>query len=130
MKTARTTIVLLASLLVASAASAQVNLVPNQPAGWAWPLVPRPTNDATSTSVPAPTSLAGDATATYLNSAWRNAGAAASGTFRVRNRAREAELRALWRARARRLGLDPRATERVFAAVLASSRPQKKNGRA
>lgn len=56
--------------------------------------------------------------------------AAASGTFRVRNRAREAELRALWRARARRLGLDPRATERVFAAVLASSRPQKKNGRA
>lgn len=81
LRTPATMLALLPILLLAATAAAQVNLVPHQPAGWAWPLVPRPTGDATGTSVAAPTMLTGDATATYLNSAWRNAGTAASGTF-------------------------------------------------
>lgn len=81
MTTQRVTVVTFILLLVAGTAAAQVNLVPNLPAGWAWPVVPRPTNDATSSSVPAPASLTGDATATYMNSAWRNAGTASSGAF-------------------------------------------------
>ena len=51
-----------------------VNLQPTTPAGWVASLVPRPTNDATGASVPAPTSLAGNSTSTYWNVAGRNSG--------------------------------------------------------
>lgn len=68
-------------LLAAAPSFAQVNLIPNLPAGWGWPLVPRPANDATTSSVPLPTTLTGDAAQTWLNSAWRNIGSTASGTF-------------------------------------------------
>ncbi len=70
-----------ATLLLAAIAAAQPNLAPNLPVGWAWPVVPRPTNDATSSYVPAPTQLSGEQLTTYLNSAWRNAGTVASGSF-------------------------------------------------
>ena len=71
---------LAAAALLPAAAAAQANLIPNLPAGWAWPLVPRVTNDATVTSVPAPTYLI-ESTPVYLNSAWRNIGTVASGAF-------------------------------------------------
>ncbi len=73
-----------AVLALAGSASAQPNLIPNLPAGWAWPFVPRPANDATLTSVPAPASLTGDAQSTWLNSAWRNIGTTSSGGFHNR----------------------------------------------
>ncbi len=78
--------ILLASALTPIATLADVNLVPNLPAGWAWPLVPRPTNDATAGSVPLPAALTGDAAATYFNSAWRNLGSSASRPFRNHSR--------------------------------------------
>lgn len=77
----RTSLIAAACLLFAGAAFAQVNLIPYQPAGWAWAVVPRPTNDATTTLVTAPATLTGDATATYMNSSWRNIGVGTSGTF-------------------------------------------------
>ncbi len=50
------------------------NMTFAQPAGWARPVVPRPTNDATVNSVPNPTSLTGDSPVTYLNAAYTNDG--------------------------------------------------------
>lgn len=81
-------ILLLAALsaLAAAPAAADVNLVPNLPTGWSWPLVPRPTNDATTTSVPLPATLSGDAASTYFNSAWTNLGSNASVAFRNHSR--------------------------------------------
>ena len=73
---------LCAAVLAPGAATAAVNLRPNLPTGWAWPLVPRPTNDATSTWVPLPVTLTGEADATHLNSAWINDGSTASVAFR------------------------------------------------
>lgn len=70
----------LAGALLPASAAAQANLIPNLPTGWAWPLVPRVTNDATLTSVPAPAYLV-EGTPVYLNSAWRNIGTASSGAF-------------------------------------------------
>lgn len=54
---------------------------PYAAAGWAAPLVPRPTADGTPTSVAAPDTLVGDAAATYLNFAMWNSspGVQASG---------------------------------------------------
>jgi len=50
------------------------DLEPAQLAGWSLPLVPHPAPDGTPTSVYAPTILYGDATQTWLNWAFRNAG--------------------------------------------------------
>ncbi len=50
------------------------DLAPYLAAGWARELVPRATNDATSTSVTEPTSLAGNSAATYWNVRGRNSG--------------------------------------------------------
>ena len=46
-------------LALATPAFADVNLIPNLPTGWSWPLVPRPASDATLTSVPLPLTLTG-----------------------------------------------------------------------
>lgn len=51
------------------------NLTPLIAAGWYSPLVPRSAGDGTPTSVPAPTTLVGDQVSTWLNAAFRNAGA-------------------------------------------------------
>jgi hypothetical protein len=58
-----------------------INLQPTKPPMWAQSLVPRPTNDATETIVPAPTYLTGNASSTYWNVAgvvggeqWASAG--------------------------------------------------------
>jgi len=48
------------------------NLIPAEVAGWHAPLVPRPAADGTPASVPAPTTLTGDAAQTWLNAAVRN----------------------------------------------------------
>ena len=45
-----------------------------QPAGWARRIVPRPTNNATTGSVPDPTTLVGNSASTYFNYAYTNAG--------------------------------------------------------
>ncbi|MBE0567500.1 MAG: hypothetical protein IH621_16210 [Krumholzibacteria bacterium] len=42
--------------------------------GWAAPMVPRPANDAVWTSVPAPTTLVGEADSTWINAACENVG--------------------------------------------------------
>ncbi|MBK7671864.1 MAG: hypothetical protein IPJ24_10830 [bacterium] len=68
-------------LALATPAFADVNLIPNLPTGWSWPLVPRPASDATLTSVPLPLTLTGDASSTWLNSAWRNLGSTSSMAF-------------------------------------------------
>ncbi|MHB8079391.1 MAG: CARDB domain-containing protein, partial [Candidatus Krumholzibacteriia bacterium] len=70
-----------ATLLLPAAAAAQANLIPNIPAGWAWPLVPRPAADATSTSAPAPTTLTGNSAATWLSQSCRNIGTLSTGSF-------------------------------------------------
>ncbi len=44
------------------------------PAGWHAPLVPRPADDGTFNSVPAPGTLLGNADATWINRAFKNAG--------------------------------------------------------
>ena len=78
----RTAILVVGALaMLSGTAAAQPNLIPNQPFGWVWPVVPRYTNDATSTSVPESSFLTGEGLNTYLNSAWRNIGNAASGSF-------------------------------------------------
>ncbi len=74
-----------AALLLPAAATAQPNIIPNIPTGWAWPLVPRPAADATAGSVPAPTTLYGGGT-TYLNVSCRNIGAYATGSFHSQSR--------------------------------------------
>lgn len=79
------TLAAVAALLLPAAAAAQPNLIPNMPTGWAWPLVPRPTDDATAGSVPAPPTLyAGGGT--YLNVSCRNVGAYATGGFHSQSR--------------------------------------------
>lgn len=55
------------------------NLTPATVAGWHAPLVPRPAGDGSPISVPAPTTLVGDASQTWLNAAVRNAGAHEAG---------------------------------------------------
>src|SRR5262249_6235979 len=58
------------------------DLTPYQPAGWASPYVIRQSADATSSNVPAPTTLLGYAP-TYSNEAWANIGTGnVAGTIR------------------------------------------------
>lgn len=56
------------------------NLAFKSLAGWNSVLVPRPAADATSTSVPLPTTLAGDAATTYWNCSLQNTGDVATST--------------------------------------------------
>lgn len=56
--------------------AAPANLEPDQPTGWSAPVVPRPVNDSHIFSVPAPTSLSGNANATYVNLYGVNSGEA------------------------------------------------------
>ncbi len=63
-------------------ASAQTNLQPFQPAGWALPLVPRPAADGAWNYVPGPATLPGNSASTYWNESCWNAGSSpTSGTF-------------------------------------------------
>ena len=48
------------------------DLVPATPAQWAWPIVPRTSDDATDVWAPEPTVLVGDTDGTYLNYAVGN----------------------------------------------------------
>lgn len=54
------------------------------PSGWSAPLVPRPTNDATSALAPAPAILYGDDKLTYVSSSRRNASDVAGSTHSVK----------------------------------------------
>ncbi len=56
------------------------NLVAYQWSGWNAPLVPRATADATFGSVPAPTTLPGNAAGTYWNLGWANLGESSTGS--------------------------------------------------
>ncbi len=73
----RVAILSLLSLLAATA-SAQPNLQPYQPAGWAYPLVPRGAPDAAWNNAPAPTTLPGNTVSTYWNESCWNAGSSAT----------------------------------------------------
>lgn len=51
--------------------------------GWAAPMVPRPANDASWTSVPAPVTLVGEADSTWINAACENVGGSTAGASRM-----------------------------------------------
>jgi hypothetical protein len=68
----------LSSSPIEAALLAQPDIVPYAPSGWYKSIVPRPTGDATPTSVSAPASLIGGA-ATYLNLCIANLGDAPTG---------------------------------------------------
>ncbi len=55
----------------------------NAKPGWAAPMVPRAANDATWTSVPAPTALIGEADSTWINAACENIGSAMASPTRM-----------------------------------------------
>ncbi len=57
------------------------DFMPYLAAGWHAPIVPRPANDGTPGSVPAPASLTGNAASTYFNVAARNDSPTASATL-------------------------------------------------
>ncbi len=59
------------------------DVAPARPAGWAGSIVPRASNDASASFVPAPTSLPGDAGSTWLNTAMQDLSAGSTGIVNV-----------------------------------------------
>jgi FlgD Ig-like domain/CARDB len=59
------------------------NLEFTQRPGWAGPVVPRSANDATFSSVPAPTFLIGEADSTWINAVYQNTGDVLAGSTRM-----------------------------------------------
>jgi hypothetical protein len=55
------------------------NLIPYQPAGWDFPVVPRDTNDTQVAYAPLSAELPGNTVGTYINYAWKNDGAGTAG---------------------------------------------------
>lgn len=60
------------------------DILPAAPAGWAYAFVPRNDTAGTATSVPIPSELIGDQSATYFNYAWTNNGLGSAGNHYVR----------------------------------------------